>query len=67
MAAKGFKISFSLTLFEGASNAEARQFVQEALMRMYKDLQRTTHTPEDLKVFAQIQIPKANDIEVTHG
>lgn len=65
--AKQFTVSFPLTLFHGASNAEARQFVQEALMRMASDLRRTARSDEDKAVLKQIEIPTTNQIEVSHG
>lgn len=61
---KQFTVSFPLSLMDGATAADARMFVQEALMRMHKDLQGTVQSPEEQHTYSQLVIPTSNQIEV---
>lgn len=64
MKTKKYTVSFILGMPEGTSAGDARLFVGEALMRMYKDMADTVQSDKDKEIYAAIQIPAMSAINV---
>lgn len=61
---KKMMVAFPLTVPDGAGVQDVQKFVQEALMRMHRDLERTITNAAEQEVWDQFRIPMQAQIQV---
>lgn len=64
MPARKIMVAFPMSMPEGTGAIEAQRFVQEALMRMKKDMSKTITNAAEQEIFDQIHLPMMEQIQI---